>query len=71
MLFEAEGTTFSDFLRRSRPTRAHQVLADRRNCDSNHQLNCLRGASATCPTSIGKVKLAIELERACVHGKRA
>jgi AraC-like DNA-binding protein len=33
MLFEAEGTTFSDFVRRTRLTRAHQILTDRRNRD--------------------------------------
>ena len=32
MLFAAEGLTFSDFLRCSRLTRAHQILTDPRNC---------------------------------------
>ncbi|TMJ47564.1 MAG: helix-turn-helix domain-containing protein [Alphaproteobacteria bacterium] len=32
MLFAAEGMTFSDFLRCSRLTRAHQILTDPRNC---------------------------------------
>jgi AraC-like DNA-binding protein len=33
LLFESEGTTFSDFLRRTRLTRAHQMLTDRRYRD--------------------------------------